>query len=220
MKSSWDETKAKSKYHFNNDIMDPKWDNVMTLGKIKNTWQDDLDMIINNARPATWADRGYKGEGIHIPPVDLEAEEYDLSRVGADPKMVLTHLNWKIPESLQKISDTIGLQDCMNRIHVQMPGEVWNLHIDKLQKWNPSDPSRVLRLMIQLTDWQPGQFWEFGNYHWNHWKAGEVVTFDWENLPHSTANAGHHPRVTFQLTGIITEKTNNFLSTLLNPKSR
>lgn len=220
MRSSWDETKAKSKYHFNNDIMDPKWDTVIKLGKIENTWQNDLYDIIANARPATWADRGYKGEGVKIPSVDLEAEEYDLSRVGADPKMVITHLNWKIPDPLQKISDMIGLDQCMNRIHVQLPGEVWNLHIDKLQKWNPEDPSRVIRLMIQLTDWQPGQFWEFGNYHWSHWKAGELITFDWENLPHSTANAGHHPRVTFQLTGIITEKTNTFLSNLLNPKSR
>jgi hypothetical protein len=71
----------------------------------------------------------------------------------------------------------------MERIHVQRPGEVWNLHIDKLQKWCPEDPSSVGRYFVQLTDWQPGQFWEYGNYHWNQWRAGDVSTFDWANMP-------------------------------------
>ena len=44
--------------------------------------------------------------------------------------------------------------------------------------------------------------------------AGEVTTFDWANVPHSTANAGHHPRVTFQLTGVKTDKTIKFLEEL------
>jgi hypothetical protein len=105
----------------------------------------------------------------------------------------------------------------MYRIHVQQPGEVWNLHIDKLQKWNPNDWTRVLRVFIQLTDWQPGQFWEYGNYHWNQWRAGDVSTFDWHNIPHSTANAGYHPRVTFQLTGCVTDKTRDFLEILKYP---
>jgi len=216
MKSSWDETKAKSKYHFDTRKIDFRWDTVIYLGNINPTWNDDLGDIIKNSKPATWETRGYKGQGNDIPSTDLAAEEYDLKRVGADPKQAISHLNWSIPKSLQKVSDAFGLEDCMNRIHVQMPGEVWNLHIDKLQKWYPDDPSRVIRIMIQLTDWQPGQFWEFGNFHWNRWKAGEVTTFDWENVPHSTANAGHHPRVTFQITGIITDKTDQYLKFLIN----
>jgi hypothetical protein len=115
---------------------------------------------------------------------------------------------------LQAISDAFGLEDCMSRIHVQRPGQVWHLHIDKLYKWCPEDPSKVGRYFVQLTDWQPGQFWEYGNYHWNQWRAGDVSTFDWANIPHSTANAGHHPRVTLQLTGIKTAKTHDFLAGL------
>jgi hypothetical protein len=41
-----------------------------------------------------------------------------------------------------------------------------------------------------------------------------VTTFDWQNVPHSTANAGFHPRVTLQITGIITDKTKQFLKEL------
>jgi hypothetical protein len=154
-----------------------------------------------------------------VPKPDLAAEEYDLQRVGADPDMIITDLNWQIPPVLKKITELFALDDCMERIHVQQPGQVWNLHIDKLQKWCPEDPDRVLRVFVQLTDWQPGQFWEYGNHHWNQWRAGDVTTFDWQNLPHSTANAGHHPRATFQLTGVISPATEKFLKALRSTTS-
>jgi hypothetical protein len=214
MNSSWDTTKQKSNYHFDTTRQDRAEDVLIQLGHIEPTWQADLDLIIANSQPATWATRGYKGEGVHIPSADLAAEEHDISRVGADPQMIITHMNWQIPDSLKRIVDQFGLADCMTRIHVQRPGEVWNLHIDKLQKWLPEDPARVMRIFVQLTPWQPGQFWEYGNHHWNQWRAGSVTTFDWANIPHSTANAGHHARVTLQLTGVRTEKTNDFLAHL------
>ena len=213
-KSSWDFTKSTSTYHFDPKRLDRFEDVIAHLGHIEPTWLADIDNIVANSRPATWATRGYKGEGVLPPREDLVAEEYDLERVGADPKMTITHLNWNMPESLKRVSAQFGLEDCMERIHVQRPGEVWNLHMDKLQKWNPTDPSRVMRIFIQLTDWQPGQFWEYGNHHWNQWRAGDVSTFDWANIPHSTANAGHHPRVTLQLTGVITDRTQDYLANI------
>jgi hypothetical protein len=214
MKSSWDHTRAHSTYHFDSTQVDAPQDVFQHLGTLAETWQQDLPAIIEHSRPATWETRGYKGEGVPPPREDLIAEEYDIERVGADPKMIITNLNWKIPDSLKNISKQFALDDCMERIHVQWPGQVWNLHIDKLYKWCPEDPSRVMRIFIQLTDWQPGQFWEYGNHHWNQWRAGDVSTFDWANIPHSTANAGHHPRVTFQLTGIKTAETLDFLAAL------
>ena len=213
-KSSWDFTKSKSTYHFDPTRLDRFEDVIAHLGHIEPTWSEDVADIVANSKPATWETRGYKGEGVLPPREDLVAEEYDLERVGADPKMIITHLNWAIPESLKRITAAFGLDDCMERIHVQQPGEVWNLHIDKLQKWCPEDPTKIGRYFVQLTDWQPGQFWEYGNYHWNQWSAGDVSTFDWANMPHSTANAGHHPRVTFQLTGVITDQTRRFLASL------
>jgi hypothetical protein len=216
MNSSWDKSKLISNYHFDNKTFDPTVDRVIELGNIVPNWTEDLPDIIERSRPATWATRGYKGEGIEAPPAELATEEYDLERAGYDRNTVITHLNWAMPDSLQRVSDFFGLADCMNRIHVQMPGEVWNLHIDKLYKWCPENPERVMRIMIQLTDWQPGQFWEYGTYHHNRWSAGEVTTFDWANLPHSTANAGHHPRVTLQITGVITDITTLALEKLAN----
>jgi len=78
----------------------------------------------------------------------------------------------------------------------------------------PIDPQQVMRIMIHLTDWQPGHFWNYGNYMWSGWKAGNTSTFDWINVPHSTANAGHVPRATLQITGVKTKKTDEFLQEL------
>ncbi len=148
------------------------------------------------------------------PEEELASEDYDLERFGYGKDYQITHLSWNITPNLKKISDLFGLKDCMERTHVQMPGEVWNLHLDKLEKWAPDSPWMVMRIQVALTDWEPGHFWSYGNYNHQQWRAGDVTTFDWQNIPHSTANAGHNPRVTYQLTGIITEKTNDFLKRL------
>lgn len=212
--SSWDKLRAKSTYHFDPIRVDAQDDVIISLGHIEPNWQDELQQILAESQPATWETRGFKGEGMYIPRPELAEEEYDLERVGVDPKVVITDLAWKLGPKLQAISDAFGLADCMNRIHVQRPGQVWNLHIDKLYKWAPDAPESVMRIFVQLTDWQPGQFWEYGNHHWNQWRAGSVTTFDWRNIPHCTANAGHHARVTLQITGVQTAKTNDFLAHL------
>jgi hypothetical protein len=213
-KSSWDKLVEKSTYHFDSKKVDTKDDVITTLGHIEPDWDDELQQILADSKPATWETRGFKGEGVFVPKPELADEEYDLERAGIDPKVIITDLAWKLGPKLQAISDAFGLEDCMNRIHVQKPGQLWHLHIDKLYKWFPEDPSRIGRYFVQLTDWKPGQFWEYGNFHWNQWRAGNVTSFDWKNLPHSTANAGFHPRVTLQLTGIITDRTKEFLHTL------
>lgn len=214
MNSNWEETKANSKYHFDNFKFDKEVDKIDYLGRLLGDFKKTAQESIDNSRPATWETRGYKGEGVPPPREDLTKEEYDLEKQGYGKDYVITHMNWKINDQLKHISELFKLQDCMERVHVQMPGEVWNLHIDKLGKWCPEEPWRVLRIFIQLTDWEPGHFWSYGNYVHTQWRAGDALTFDWKNLPHSTANAGHNPRVTYQLTGVITEQTTEFINRL------
>jgi len=210
--SSWEQSKAKTKYHFDNFKNDVMVDKVDRLGKIQADYSVEVNEIIKNAKPATWRTRG--AEGKIRPEEELASEDHDLERFGYGADYQITHLNWTIPNKLKKITQLFALEDCMERIHVQMPGEVWNLHLDKLQKWAPEEPWRVMRIQVALTDWEPGHFWSYGNYNHQQWHAGDVTTFDWQNLPHSTANAGHNPRVTFQLTGVVTQKTTDFINRL------
>ena len=210
--SSWEQSKVKTKYHFDNFKNDVMVDKVDKLGSIQADFKPEVAEIIKNAKPATWRTRG--AEGKTRPEEELASEDYDLERFGYGADHQITHLNWTIPNKLKKITEMFALSDCMERIHVQMPGEVWNLHLDKLQKWAPEEPWKVMRIQVALTDWEQGHFWSYGNYNHQQWRAGDVTTFDWQNLPHSTANAGHNPRVTFQLTGVVTERTTDFINRL------
>ena len=212
MNSSWEQTKRTSKYHFDNFKNDNQQDKVDVLGRLVYDFKDDVKTIIDAAKPATWRTRV---ENVNArPEEEYIAEEYDLEKTGYGKDYIISNLTYQTTPILDRISDLFGLDKCTKRVHVQMPGQVWNLHIDKLQKYNPEYPESVIRIMIQLTDWEPGHFWSYGNYMHKQWRMGEVTTFDWQNLPHSTANAGHNPRVTFQLTGLITEKSTEFINRL------
>jgi len=212
MTSSWDETKKRSNYHFDSTRFDPEQDRVINLGFISPCWDNELKAIVENSRAATWRTRGAIGNT--RPESELAAEDYDLEREGYGADYVITNLNWEIPPVLQTIADRFALDDVMVRIHVQQPGQVWNHHLDKLEKWNPENPDSVLRVQLQLTDWLPGQYWSYGNFIHSMWQAGDVTTFDWQNIPHATANASHGPRVTLQITGVKTAATELYLKTL------
>lgn len=214
MKSSWEITRARSQYHFDTSIMDPRWDTVISLGRILAPWQQELEQAIANANPITWRTRGQSDDPLKRKAEEYDQEDYDLEQQGYGSDYVVSDMTYNIAPVFQQIADQFGLEQCMTRIHVQRPGQTWNLHIDKLEKWMPTDPSQVGRYFIQLTDWQPGHFWSYGNYNWSGWHAGDVTTFDWWNVPHATANAGHSARVTLQLTGVITEQTRVFVNTL------
>ncbi len=208
--SSWSETRAKSQYHFDKTVMDPRWDTVHHLGRFIGDWTQELDQAYRHGRATTWASRAPNG----IPPEVLAKEEYDLEQQGYGRDYVITDIAWNISPVFQSIADCFALEDVMVRVHIQWPGQCWNLHIDKLEKWCPDDPNQVVRYFIALTDWEMGHFWNYGNYMHSHWKSGDIFTFDWQNVPHSTANAGHLPRATLQVTGVRTKQTTLFLDQL------
>jgi hypothetical protein len=212
--SNWEITKQRSQYHFDTAIMDPRWDTVQQLGHIEPNWQQELADAVAASVPVTWRTRGKDTDPLKRASEEHDQEDHDLEQQGYGRDYVVTNLNYDLAPVFQRIADQFGLEKSMARIHVQHPGQVWNLHLDKLEKWMPADPAQVVRYFVQLTDWQPGHFWSYGNYAWSGWYAGDVSTFDWINVPHATANAGHVPRVTLQITGIKTAATTEFLKTL------
>lgn len=216
--SSWEETKANSLYHFDSQRHDPRWDCIQYLGRFSGSWDQELAAACQRSEPATWATRGYKSRENQIPTHELIKEHNDLTAIGMDVDAEITDLHWDLAPVFAKMSSLFGLQDTMTRLHVQWPGQVWNLHIDKLQKWNPAEPSLVRRIMIHLQDWQPGHFWGYGNYVHTGWHMGDITTFDWQNVPHCTANAGRTPRCTLQVTGVETASTRDFLQHLQEVK--
>jgi len=210
--SNWKQLKAKSEYHFN------KWhkdtDCVEHLGKFIGDWQAELQSVIEDAKPLSWSNRR---EGTGRPNGSVEAEENDLIEAGADPKMTIYRglADFTKCPSLQKMTDYFELSTVKSKLHIQFTGEVLNMHIDKLYDLD-TDPKNVVRIMIMLQDWEPGQFLMYGNQQFDRWQAGDIHTFDWQNLPHATANASLIPRPMLVVTGVKTQKTRQLLSTDVN----
>jgi hypothetical protein len=211
MNGSWELTKQRSNYHFDNFRFDPDQDKVTSLGSITPFWQNELAAIKELARPKTWRTRGQDSDRTTE---EYDQEDHDLEQFGYGKDFVVSDLTWEVPETFNKLLARFGMDNAKMRLHVQRPGQMWNLHLDKLEKWNPADPNQVMRVMIALTDYEPGHFFSYGNYVHSGWRAGDVHTFDWQNIPHSTANAGHNPRITLQLTGVVTDRTRDFLRQL------
>ena len=75
MKSNWEQAKQRSQYHFDPQRRDQAHEVIEHLGRVDpGHWQNDIDEIVANSKPATWATRGYKGEGVQPPREDLVAE--------------------------------------------------------------------------------------------------------------------------------------------------
>jgi hypothetical protein len=211
VKSAWEITKQRSNYHFDNFRSDPEQDRVTFLGSIDPFWQNELDAVVKLAEPKTWRTRG---QGADRSDKEHDQEDYDLEQFGYGKDHIVGDLSWDVPEMFHRLLLWFGMDRAKMRLHVQQPGQVWNLHLDKLEKWNPEDPSKIMRVMIALNNYQPGHFFSYGNYVHTCWRAGDVHTFDWQNIPHATANAGHGPRITLQITGVVTDVTRDFLRQL------
>ena len=208
--SNWAYGKAKSNYHFNDDLLDKPGQYVYKAGKFQGDWSSDLATVLANSTPITWATR--KGDTVSDM---LTQEQADITNAGADADLVVSEKysgNIDDLPTLKKMVDFFGLTDPEARVHVQRLGQMWNIHVDKLEDRNPDNPDSVIRFHIFLNDWSPGQFFEIGTHDLQHWKAGDIIWFDWQNAPHASANASYDPKVAIMLTGIKSAKTEQIIA--------
>ena len=217
--SNWDWTVAHSEYHFDKDVKEEIGDWFDVLGRFEGNWSAERDALVAASMPINWETRKFYGDRDDKSPM-LTQEEYDIAQGGGDPKaLMLTNMvdDFEQFPTIYAMADYFGIagdaaQGAKKRAHVQLTGQMFNLHIDKLWDRCPEDPERVARITIMLDDWQPGQFYMYGNYVYSHWRAGEAHIFDWANVPHATANASNHPRATIQITGLKTDKTREIIA--------
>lgn len=217
--SSWEWTRERSRYHFDYARRDQPGEWYFPLGRFSGDWSQDLAAAVEREKTAiTWATRKYspyfdQPDGTRVQSEMLTQEENDLREAGYDVNLALTDVIEKneIGPTLLKMYDFFALDDAWVRLHIQQPGQMFNLHIDKLYS-REGGPDDVVRIVVHLTDWEPGQFYQYGTYTLSHWQAGDVHTFDWANVPHATANAGRSARPTLIMTGTKTDRTREILS--------
>ena len=209
--SNWESGRAQSNYHFTWDRHELAGHDYRWITRITADWYNELDYIKQEAKPKTW---GSRGKEYHPEHPDLLAEENDLINAGMSKDSVIFRKHFDFEGIWAKLIESFGMTDTKQAFHIQYPGEMLNLHIDKQYEMN-EDANKVARFFIFLEDWKPGQFMQMGT-SFLQWRRGDVVWFDWRNMPHASANAGWEPRCLIQLTGTITRSTEELLLGIRN----
>lgn len=219
--TSWNERRKRSSYHWDNKVNDSKspmiWLNKVSL---KGNWTHELENAVYdqtvNCNMSKLLERNSVQESLAL---------------GLNP-MLKSYRCLSTPEKqpiIHSMISNLGIEAAYVRIHKQLPGDFNLLHMDTMSQnihqetntdldYDAIDDPHVdtVRVVVALNDWQWGHFFQLGNTIWHQWDAGDLVYWDWKNLPHSTANAGHVVRYA----GIITGKPTPRFWELMNSKEK
>ena len=225
-KSRWDYEKkrslARGAYHYDWSIKDKIEDVLMFHGNIDmdcdyfiNTYGDNA---VDNA--VHWANRNKSVGGNYA----IDQEVFDIVRSGGDPEgKIYGRANmFTDPKAIALAEGLFGIYDYELKLHSQVCGQVLHMHMDnfaaRLDRQNSLqemdydvDPKKVHRFVVFLNDWSLGQIWHQGTAVHTHWKAGDVISWHWQDFPHGTANMGWDTRYILQFTGRTTDKTWKFI---------
>lgn len=223
--SLWEWTKSRSTYHFDKWSQDPPGSIFKVLGRFEPDWQHLLPEIKAKSFASNWGNITLTGGGKQKP-VSYEKRGRDIAQGGGDIDTIqLTNITEDPQqyEQFRRMVDYFHLEGPVEaRFHVQLTGQMFTLHIDPnhhrfagpgADPLGPFDydPMDIVRVTVMLEDWEPGQFFIYGNTIYQQWRAGDFHMHDWPNVPHATANASQHSRITLQITGLRTAKTNQII---------
>ena len=213
MKTNWELGKELSNYHFDKSIKDT--DSYEICGRFVGDWKNELEEAYNTIFDVTWAGR-WADLGKKDPRGNLaENEIKDIVDAGGDPEQIMYQGSYNIGPVMQKMIDILGMDNSRHKLHIQYTGEMVSMHMDKHYELEGGEARRFL---IALEDWEPGQFMMFGNQVCERWTAGDIITWEWKDIPHATANASLHKRPMLAVTGVVTEQTEIILDHKLNIK--
>jgi hypothetical protein len=212
-KSSYEYTTNFSNYHFDKWKIEHEGEWYHKLGRFVGNFASDVVQVIEKSKELSWDQSTALGKRPGFPggqsPMKSQ-EEYDREQHGLtdidQTNLVLENYLDQFP-AIKQMVDHWGLEKVSYRAHVQWPGQAFGMHIDKLWHRCPEDPSRIVRLVINLADWEPGQTMIYGNSTLTQWHAGDVHIFDTLNVPHGTMNLSTVPRPNITITGLRTPTT-------------
>ena len=153
MKSNWELGKELSNYHFDKSLKDT--DAYQKCGRFVGDWKDELEESYKTMASVTWNNRWDK-HGKKDPRGNLSENEIkDIIDAGGDPEMSMYQGSYTIGPVMQQMIDTLGMDNCRHKLHIQVTGEVVTMHMDK--HYEVEDGREARRFLIALEDWEPGQ---------------------------------------------------------------
>ena len=218
-----DDMKGNSAYHFTPGRTDNRFDTIIGLGQFEGDWTRELKEVIRQSHPATLATRGKTSRGeMPLPPElkegqrtnqEIEKEFFDTTTLDYN-RYPIINKSLGVGPVLMKMIRAFKLAAPWNyTVHVQHTGQVFPYHFDYFHNSNAFlevPQEKIIRVMIMLTDWEPGHMMGYGSFQHTNWQAGDFHTFYHDQVPHYSANAAYTPRVNIMLTGIRTEETEQF----------
>jgi hypothetical protein len=228
-----------SSYHFNPDRIDHRFDCVKGLGQFDGDWGKDLIDALKASQPVSMATRSHKTSGVAQGAVEYkpfnpigpdmkeahyqqEKEFFDTTDISYDKYQIVNKFDTLGPQ-LMKMVNAFKLDAPMSyTFHAQFTGQVFPYHIDffhRRNKFAEVPPEKLIRIMVMLTDWEPGHFFGYGNFSYSRWKAGDFSTLSHANTPHYSANATYNPRCMLLITGVRSAETDKFLWEAENTKA-
>lgn len=131
----------------------------------------------------------------------------------------------------EKIVNALELDNITADVNIQPPGGVKVVHYDTLCSLYadknvdyskiefdtnlriPAGLPPMHRMLVALSDWQPGWMFQLGTDQWVNWKKGDVIALDWRNAPHATANASLADRPLMKITA---SANHNWIDEMIN----
>lgn len=220
--SRWEYTKSLSKWHFDTKRPpEPGIDSYTHVCRFDYDFTKEIEQCVGRASTSTWSSRNPNESHIY----SAEPEEQDLIRHGADPKApIFDRAKAEDIGVFQEINRWLGLYNSQIKFHNQKTGQMLHTHMDNFAsrpERNNSylvtdfdkNPNVIRRFAIMLADWQLGQIFQIGNANFTQWRAGDCITWEWRDMPHSTANMGWWDRPMLQITGYVSVFTDTILHT-------
>lgn len=214
-KSRWEETKSRSKWHFD-PSKEPEESDFLHVCRFAGDWDNEVKMCIERSTDFNWTKNQENINKNH----KYTGEVQDLVNVNVDPTVVLFSKT-RIDDMpvLKNIVDYLKLEKCETRFHNQKTGQIIHWHLDNFtllseldetensEKYSYGKAGQAQRFTVMLDDWKHGQVFAIGNTYFHQWKRGDCITWNWKHMPHATGNMGWEERPLLQITGWITEET-------------
>ena len=208
------------------------WDKNETVGhdcrlvtRFVGNWEDAVKKILSDiesnpdgskAQYGAWGkdEVGDWEQNAHLKKLAATGRDWyaECKEIGIDPNdfAMWRSVNYII-EPFSTMIEKLGLENPYYDFHFQYPTDVIPLHNDSYDTSHVDNHNDLVKFFIFLEDWKPGHFMQFGTTFLK-WKKGDVVYFDWKNIPHATANAGWEPRCMLQVSGVVTSQTKDILA--------
>lgn len=210
--SRWQFLKNRSRWHFDPFRPPaPGADSFTAVGRFRGNLESIIEHFQHNTEPVTWKSGVRTQYPENDPLRHALAEQQDFDVAGYNSDQIMFDRAFADNHAVVcKILDLIGMDNCDVRFNLQKTGHLLVTHLDYLDGFQRGDwPGR--RFVIMLSDWQWGQVFQIGNANWSQWRAGDCITWEYRDMPHSTANMGWWPRPMLQISGTMTAKTEDFL---------